>query len=163
MTPTLTIKHAKAKGTGAMVSFELHPAHDTEIGFVKITFAAQATARTYENGKRTDETFDTENGASVNLSINEVAKLLEVFRGYREKVDDGNGIFIRTDNANAVLTFEHRLEPVPGYLLAISQKTLDGELNRMGVLFSMTEAIVLSEALASSMVYLAFGVPAMAI
>ena len=52
---------------------------------------------------------------------------------------------------------------MPGYLLAISQKTLDGELNRMGVLFSMTEAIVLSEALASSMVYLAFGVPAMAI
>jgi hypothetical protein len=58
-----------------------------------------------------------------------------------------------------VITLEHRLEPGPGYLFGVSRKSPDGELRRMHMLLSMKETIVLSEALSSSMLYMAFGVP----
>ena len=72
---------------------------------------------------------------------------------------DGNGLFHRTAKANTVITLEHRLEPTPGYMFCVSRKTNDGELRRIGILLSMTESIVLSEALAGAMLYMAFGVP----
>ena len=157
--PCYTCCHPNAKGTGSTVRFELHPAHDTVEGSVFITFATQKTVGSYENGRRILPTFDWANRVTVRLSLNEVAQMLEVFRGYREKLCDGNGLFHRTPKANTIITLEHRLEPTPAYVLGVSRKDVAGELKRINVFLSMPETIVLSEALASGMLYMAFGVP----
>ena len=158
-TLTLDGKYDSWKGTGAAVQFELHPAHDYVEGSVFVTFAAQKTVGSNENGRRVMPTFDWENRITVRLSLNEVAQLLEVFRGYREKLCEGNGLFHRTPRANTVITFEHRLEPVPGYVFGVSRKAADGGLKRISLMLSMTEAIVLTDAFTGSMVYMAFGLP----
>ena len=104
--PCYTCCHPNAKGTGSTVRFELHPAHDTVEGSVFITFATQKTIGSYENGQRILPTFDWANRVTVRLSLNEVAQMLEVFRGYREKMCDGNGLFHRTAKANTIITLE---------------------------------------------------------
>lgn len=157
--PRYVCCHPNAKGTGCSLEFELHPAHDRVEGSIFVTFAAQKTVGSYENGRKIMPTFDWEGRVTVRLDINEVAEMLEVFRGYREKLADGNGIFHRTAKANTVITLEHRQEPVPGYLFCVSRKSVTGELKRMGVLLSMKEALVLSESLSGAMLYMAFGVP----
>ena len=157
--PRYVCCHPNAKGTGCSVKFELHPAHDYVEGSLFVTFAAQKSVGRIEGTRRILPTFDWENRITVRLDINEVAEMLEVFRGYREKMADGNGLFHRTAKANTVITLEHRLEPAPGYLFGISRKTVDGDVRRLGILLSMKEALVLSESLAGALLYMAFGVP----
>ena len=157
--PRYTCCHPNAKGTGCAVRFELHPAHGRIEGSIFVTFSPQKTVGVCENGKKILPTFDWENRVTIRLSVNEVAEMLEIFRGYREKLGDGNGLFHRTACSSTVITLEHRLEPSPGYFFGVSRKLADGELRRMGVLIAMKEAMVLSESLASAMLYMAFGVP----
>lgn len=157
--PCYTCCHPNGKGTGSSVRFELHPAHGFVEGSIFVTFASQKTVGANVNGERVMPTFDWDNRITVRLSINEVAQMLEVFRGYRESICDGNGLFHKTAKANTVITLEHRLEPAPGYLFAVSRRSPEGERHRIGVLLSMTEAIVLGEALSGSALYMAFGVP----
>ena len=157
--PSYCCCHPNAKGTGCTVHFELHPAHDNVEGSVFVTFAAQKTVGSFEEGRRILPTFDWENRVVVRLTINEVAEMLEVFRGYREKLEDGNGLFHRTPKANTVITLEHRVEPVPGYLFGVSRRPVDGEIRRMSLLIAMKEAIVLTEALSNGLLYMAFGIP----
>jgi hypothetical protein len=149
------------KGTGTSVKFELHPAHDYVEGSVFVTFASQKTLGSYGEGKVVPPTFDWENSVTIRLTINEVAEMLEVFRGYRESLGDEKekGLFHTTVECSTVITFEHRLEPTPGYLFGVSRKYADGTLKRMRILISMNESIVLSEALGSAMLYMAFGIP----
>ena len=151
--------HPNPQGTGTSVKFDLHPAHGYVEGSVFATFASQKTTASYVDGKPVPPTFDWENSVTIRLTINEVAEMLEVFRGYREKLGDGKGLFHVTAECNTAITFEHRLEPGPGYLFGVSRKMKDGRLKRMKILISMSESIVLSEALAASMLYMAFGVP----
>ena len=157
--PRYVCCHPNTQGTGTSVKFELHPAHDYVEGSVFVTFASQKTLGSYGGGKPIPPTFDWENSVTIRLTINEVAEMLEVFRGYREKLGDGKGLFHTTVESNTVITFEHRLEPAPGYLFGVSRKSVDGSLKRMRILISMNESIVLSEALGASMLYMAFGVP----
>ena len=151
--------HPNSNGTGTSVKFELHPAHEYVEGSVFATFASQKTVGAYGEGERIPPTFDWANQITVRLTINEVAEMLEVFRGYRERLGDGNGLFHTTEFGNTVITLEHRLEPGPGYLFGVSRKGFNGVHRRMAILLSMKESIVLSEALSSSMLYMAFGIP----
>ena len=151
--------HPNPKGTGVSVKFELHPAHEYVEGSIFATFASQKTVGVYGEAGKIPPTFDWRNSVTVRLTINEIAEMLEVFRGYREKMGDGKGLFHCSECGNTVITLEHRLEPGPGYLFGVSRKSPDGELRRMHILLSMKETIVLSEALSSSMLYMAFGIP----
>ena len=151
--------HPNSMGTGACVKFELHPAHGYVEGSIFATFASQKTTGSYANGQMIPSTFDWDNSVTVRLTINEVAEMLEVFRGYRERLGDEKGLFHRSATGNTVITLEHRLEPSPGYLFGVSKKSNDGKLWRINILLCMREMIVLSEALSSSMLYMAFGIP----
>jgi hypothetical protein len=157
--PRYVCCHPNPKGTGVSVKFELHPAHEYVEGSIFVTFASQKTVGMYSEGGKIPPTFDWRNSITVRLTINEIAEMLEVFRGYREKMGDGKGLFHCSESGNKVITLEHRLEPGPGYLFGVSRKSPDGELRRMHMLLSMKETIVLSEALSSSMLYMAFGIP----
>jgi hypothetical protein len=157
--PRYVCCHPNPKGTGVSVKFELHPAHEYVEGSIFATFASQKTVGVYGEGEMIPPTFDWRNSVTVRLTINEIAEMLEVFRGYREKMGDGKGLFHRSESGNTVITLEHRLDPAPGYMFGVSRKGPDGALRRMCILLSMKEAIVLSEALSSSMLYMAFGIP----
>lgn len=157
--PRYVCCHPNPKGTGVSVKFELHPAHEYVEGSIFATFASQKTVGVYGEAGKIPPTFDWRNSVTVRLTINEIAEMLEVFRGYREKMGDGKGLFHCSECGNTVITLEHRLEPGPGYLFGVSRKAPDGELRRMHILLSMKETIVLSEALSSSMLYMAFGIP----
>ena len=151
--------HPNPKVTGTSVRFELHPAHGYVEGSIFATFALQKSIGSSGDGARSYPTFDWDGSITVRLSINEVAEILEVFRGYREKLCDGKGFFHSTAGASTVINLAHRLEPSPGYLFGVSRKMADGGIRRANILLSMSEATVLSEAMASSMVYMAFGIP----
>ena len=152
--------HPNPKGTGVSVKFELHPAHEYVEGSIFVTFAPQKTLSSYGESGKIPPTFDWKNSITVRLTINEIAEMLEVFRGYPEKMgSEGKGLFHTSECGNTVITLEHRLEPGPGYLFGVSRKSPDGEMRRMHILLSMKETIVLSEALSSSMLYMAFGIP----
>lgn len=157
--PRYVCCHPNAKGTGCSLEFELHPAHDRVEGSIFVSFAAQKTLGSYENGRRIMPTFNWEERITIRLSVNEVAEMLEVFRGYREKLADGNGIYHRTAKANTIITLEHRMEPVPGYLFCVSRKSAEGGLKRLGVLLSMKETLVLAESFSGALLYMAFGIP----
>ena len=157
--PRYVCCHPNLNGTGTSVKFELHPAHDYVEGSVFATFASQKTVASCVDGQPVPSTFDWENSITVRLTINEVAEMLEVFRGYRERMGDGKGLFHVTSYSNTVITLDHRLDPEPGYFFGVSRKSGDGSLKRIKILLSMNEAIVLSEALGSSMLYMAFGIP----
>ena len=157
--PCYSCCHPNAKGSGSSVRFELHPAHGTVEGSVFATFAAQKTIGSFDGGHKILPTFDWANRITVRFAVNEVAEMLEVFRGYKEKLGEGNGLFHRTDKANTVITLEHRTEPTTGYVFGVSRRTTDGALKRIHLMLAMNEAIVLSEALAGGLLYMAFGIP----
>ena len=157
--PKLSYFHANAKGSGSAVRFELHPAHDDVDGSIFATFAAQKTVGSYGGGVRTFPTFDWQNRITVCLRIGDLAQMLEVFRGCRESIADGKGLFHRSEKANTVIRLEHRLEPVSGYSFDVSRKALDGELQRISFTFSASEALGFSQSVEGALHYVAFGIP----
>ena len=155
----LKIYHPNAKGMGSALTLELHPAHDEVAGSIFATLTPQKTAGGYENGMRILPTFNHEAEIGVRLDANELAQMIEVLRGYKEKLNDGRGFFHRTTTANNCITFEHQIEPVPCYTFNVTRTEVNGETRRIGITLSMSEAIVLNEAISQSLVYVAFGVP----
>lgn len=156
----LSFYHPNAKGTGSALTLELHPAHDEVDGSIFVKLTPQKTVGAYENGMRILPTFDHDAALCVRLGITELAQILEVLRGYKEKLNDGSGLFHRTKSANVIITFEHRIEPVPCYHLDIARKEADSDVRRIGFTLTMPEACVLNETIAQSLLYVAFGVPA---
>ena len=150
--PAITICHANARGTGTALRLELHPANTDSDGSILATIAPQ-------NAIKPVATFDWNNSISVRLDLLELAKILQVFRGNYESIDDGKGLYHRTINGFTVVRLYHRIEPIGGYVLDVAHKPNDGETVRL--VFSMTydEAFALAEAIDHAMLYVAFGVP----
>ena len=165
----LKIYHPNAKGMGSALTLELHPAHDEVRGNIVVSIAAQKAVSAYEEDEHGGfihtipagilPTFNWENAISVKLDANELAQMIEVLRGYKENLNDGKGFFHRTKTANICITFKHCIEPLPCYVLNITRKEVVGETRGIGITLTMSEAIVLNEAISQSLVYVAFGVP----
>ena len=149
--PAITICHANARGTGTALRLELHPARTDSDGSILATIAQQSSI--------TPASFDWDNAIPVSFDLLDLAKILQVFRGNYESIDDGKGLYHRTINGFTVVRLYHRIEPIGGYVLDVSHKSNDGEPVRL--IFSMTydEAFALAEAIDHAMLYVAFGVP----
>ena len=150
--PTTTICHANPRGTGTALRLELHPARTDSDGSILATIAQQ-------NAMKPVASFDWDNAISVSLCLMDLAKILQVFRGQYESINDGKGFYHRTINGFTVVRLYHRIEPIGGYVLDVSHKSNDGDTVRL--IFSMTydEAFALAEAIDHAMLYVAFGVP----
>lgn len=153
-----TIYHPNGKGTGSAVKMELHPAHGVVAGSMFVTLAPQKTI-----GERTAESiiapmFDWNRAICLKMDIVELTQIIQVLRGCQESIEDGKGLFHRSTEASAVIKFEHRIEPVPGYMLDVCKRPTDGELTRVSFFFRPVEAATLGLALEGSMVELAFGI-----
>lgn len=150
--PATTICHANMKGTGTALRLELHPARTDSDGSIIAMIAPQ-------NAMKPVASFDWNNSISVRLGLLDLAKILQVFRGQYESIDEGKGLYYRTINGFTVVRLYHRIEPIGGYVLDVSNKSNDGDTVRL--IFSMTydEAFALAEAIDHAMIYVAFGVP----
>ena len=151
--------HPNGKGTGSALQLELHPAHEDTEGSVFLTMAPQRTIGMRTADDTVHPTFDWRNAVCLKLDLMDLAQMLQVFRGVQESLADGKGIFHRSSNASAVIKFEHRIEPVPGYMLDVSKKPLTGELQRVSFFFRAAEAFACALMLEQALVYVAFGIP----
>ena len=151
--------HPNGKGTGSALQLELHPAHEDTEGSVFLTMAPQRTV-----GKRMEDdtvhpTFDWRNAVCLKLDLMDLAQILQVLRGVQESLADGKGLFHRSANGRAVIKFEHRIEPIPGYMLDVSKKPLIGDVSRVCFFFRPAEAFACALMLEHALVYVAFGIP----
>jgi len=151
--------HPNGKGTGSALQLELHPAHEDTEGSVFLTVAPQRTIGKRMADDTVHPTFDWRNAVCLKLDLMDLAQILQVLRGVQESLADGKGLFHRSANASAVIKFEHRIEPVPGYLLDVSKKPLTGDVSRVSFFFRAAEAFACALMLEHALVYVAFGIP----
>ena len=151
--------HPNGKGTGSALQLELHPAHEDTEGSVFLTIAPQRSIGVRMDTDTVHPTFDWRNAICLKLNLMDLAQLLQVLRGVQESLADGKGLFHRSSNASAIIKFEHRIEPVPGYLLDVSKKPLTGELRHVSFFFRASEAFACALMLEQALVYVAFGIP----
>lgn len=137
------------------MKLELLPANGEIDGGVVVTLAPQRSI----GSSVTNPTFNWDDAITARLDILDISQLLMVFRGIQESIADGKGLFHRTADANKVIKFEHRIEPVPGYLLDVSAKPYDGDVKHVWFHFRQAEAFALLTVLEQSLVSVAFGEP----
>lgn len=158
--PKFALYHASPKGTGAALKMSLHPAHDDVDGSIMLTLAPQATIGDRRGPNPVYPRFQWEAAVTVKLDFSDLSKFLQVFRGEMESIEDGKGLFHTTSQASTRIVLRHLVEPISGYSLEIFRTPRSGEEEvRLRFFFSGAEACGLTEAIASSMGVIAFGIP----
>ena len=158
--PRLSFYHANAKGTGSALTFELVPACGEIEGCVLAKITSQMTV-----GDRTGPTpvyprFDWGNAIPLKLGFTDLSKMLQVFRGECESLEDGRGLFHRSVKGQTRICLRHVVEPFTGYALEVYRSAQPGaDDGRAAFLFHPHEALGLTAALESSFGVLCFGVP----
>ena len=157
--PALTMYHPNGKGTGASVRIELHPAHDDTAGSIMATIATQLTTGNCTGSMPVYPKFDWDGAITVKLDFTDISKMLQVFRGACEPIEDGRGLFHKSPRGTTKITLRHIVEPINGYMLEVSRKTSDSEDSNARIFLSPYEALGLATAIESSMGVICFGIP----
>ena len=159
--PSLSFYHQNSEGTGCALKLELVPAVSGSGGYVFATFAQQLTvASKGGSGKGAKATFDWKNAIIVKLDIGDLTEMIMVFRGVRESIEDGKGLYHESDRAVTIIRLEHLIEPVPAYRFGASRKLKSGDgVKRISILLSVAESLSLSLSLESMLGIIAFGIP----
>lgn len=161
MKGVLSIYHPNAKGTGGALKVAIVPASNKGEGKVWMMSARQTSA------PNAFPRFDWDGAICASLGPVDAARLLMVFRGECESVNDGAGIFIRFpgENCDAVkVSLRHVVEPVSGYAFEFThsfredgEKSAETKTETARVSLVAAEALAISLALEQSMGLLAFG------
>lgn len=146
--------HGNAKGTGKAMRLALRPASGDGAGFIEVEIAPQDADI---GGQRV---FDWDRAVRFRLGMAEISQVMMVFRGYRESICDGRGIFRRDGVRDTTLRLSHVVEPVPGYSISVLQKVRSGApIETTQFLLTLDEAFGLCMAIEGVMAYVAFGLP----
>ena len=158
--PKLSFYHPNAKGTGCAMSMELHPAHDRTDGCIMMRVANQMTVGSRMGPNPTFPRFDWENVVCVKLDFNDLTKMLQVFRGECETLEDGHGLYHTTVKATTRIVLRHLVEPVQGYSLELYRTPVGrGEEIRTHMLLNPAEALGICESVAGALYLVSFGIP----
>ena len=157
--PKLRFYHASARGTGCALQIELHPAHDLTDGSLMMSVANQMTIGNRLGPNPTFPRFDWENKITVKLDFNDLSKMLQVFRGECESLENDQGLFHRSPSGMTKIVLRHIVEPVQGYSLELYRTPVQGEEQRAHFMFFPHEALGLAEAIAGSLAVISFGIP----
>lgn len=159
--PTLNFYHQNAKGTGCAAKFELHPAHDHTDGSIFLTIARQMTVGDRSGGQPTFSRFDWANKIVVKLDFTDLSKMLMVFRGECESLEDGKGLYHSAPNYSTRICLRHIVEPINGYSLEIYRTYKNAANADAGghIVLYPHEALGLSESIAGAMAVISFGIP----
>lgn len=154
-----TLFHPNAKGTGSAIRMELAPAEPDTPGRLRVTVAPQKSVGSAFGDAPTFPTFGwgEEEAVAFDLSPVEATRVLLVLRGYDESIEDGKGIFQRTEATNRVVRFAHMVEPLPGYELSVAESAKGGAPRQARFRFTAAEALALNEAISGGMGALLFG------
>lgn len=161
--PTLTMYHPNAKGTGSALKLELHPAHDDTAGSIMATIATQMTTGNCIGAVPVYPRFDWEGAITVKLDFTDISKMLQVFRGECESLEDGRGLFHLSTRGTTKIMLRHLVEPIYGYMLEVYRTMRDSERDsddsNAHIFLSPSEALGLTTAIESSMGVICFGIP----
>ena len=157
--PKLAFYKANAKGSGCAMKMELHPAHGQTDGSIMVTLANQMTIGDRRGPNPTFPHFDWENAICVKLDFSDLSKMLQVFRGEYESIEDGRGLVHRSPKGLAYIKLAHLIEPIPGYRLEVEFFAGSGNSERRTVMLMPCEALGLVAAIESSLGVICFGVP----
>ena len=157
--PTLTIYHPNGKGTGSALRLELHPAHDDTAGSIMATIATQMTTGNCMDSMPVYPRFDWEGAITVKLDFTDISKMLQVFLGECESLEDGRGLFHKSTRGATKIMLRHLVEPIHGYMLEVYRNTHGSEDSNARIFLSPYEALGLATAIESSMGVICFGIP----
>ena len=157
--PALTMYHPNGKGTGSAIRLELHPAHDDTAGSIMATIATQLTTGDRLGSMPVYPRFDWDGAITVKLDFTDISKMLQVFRGECESIEDGRGLFHKSTRGTTKITLRHIVEPINGYMLEVYRKTSGSEDSNARIFLSPYEAFGLATAIESSMGVICFGIP----
>ena len=157
--PSLVFYKANAKGTGCAMKMELHPAHGDTAGRIMMSLASQKTVGDYRGPNPIYPTFDWENPITVKLDFTDLAKMLQVFRGECESIEEGRGLVHRSQSGLAYIRLAHLIEPIPGYRLEVEFFAGAGIVEKRTVMLMPYEALGLTAAIESSFGVICFGIP----
>ena len=157
--PSLVFYKANAKGTGSAMKMELHPAHGDTAGCIMMSLASQKTVGDYRGPNPIYPTFDWENAICVRLDFIDLSKMLQVFRGECESIEDGRGLVHRSPSGLTYIRLEHLVEPIPGYKLELEFFAGAGSVEKRTIMLAPCEALGLVAAIESSLGVICFGVP----
>ncbi len=146
--------HPNGKGNGSALSLELHPAGNPDVGKVILSIVPQKTVGSRADGTPTFPTFAWADAFIVRLEVTEIEKMLEVFAGETESINDGKGLL----DARNGTTFcvRHTIDPVPRYIIEIVKREGEEPKKRL-ISLTPTEAGALYHGLAACMGSLMFG------
>ena len=136
----MMLTHLNGRGTGAQLGIW------DEIGGLYVSLTGQ-------KGKVLD--YDTETHFPLDLEA--IGKVIQVLRGETESIEDGKGLFARSDNGHTVLRLRHRIEPVPGYefeMLSTMGEGKDEMERRLHFIATPAEAIAIQFALEGYLAHL---------
>ncbi len=158
--PSLALYHASAKGTGGAMKMTLHPAHDDVDGCIMLKMASQLTIGDRTGPNPTYPTFDWENAINVKLDFTDLTKMLQVFRGECETLEDGKGLFHATHQFSTSINLQHMVSPIAGYSLELFRVSRDRRTeSRTRFILSPSEALGVSLAIEDSFGVISFGIP----
>jgi len=157
--PTLRFFHANMKGTGCAVKFALHPAHDLTDGSIMVTIANQASIGNRQGPTPVFPRFDWENAIGIKLDFSDLCRMLQVFRGECESINNGHGLVHKSSKGMTKIVLNHLMQDVQGYSFEVYRNLSNGECQRAHILFSNWEALGLAESIAGSLSAVSFGIP----
>ena len=157
--PELTMYHPNGKGTGSAIKLELHPAHDDTAGSIMATIATQLTTENCLGAVPVYPRFDWKGAIMVKLDFTDISKMLQVFRGECESLEDGRGLFHQSTRGTTKIMLSHIVEPINGYMLEVYRKTIGSEDSNARIFLLPYEALGLATAIESSMGVICFGIP----
>lgn len=158
--PTLAFYHPNARGTGGALKMELHPAHDEVDGSIMAMFARQLTVGDRSAMPPVFPTFDWDNLICVKLDFNDLTKMLEVFRGVKESLENGKGLYHTSPKGVTKIQLRHMVEPDSGYSFEV-YRTPPGASESVNarLVLSSNEAYGLAIAIEDSLGAICFGIP----
>ena len=157
--PALTMYHPNGNGTGSALRLELHPAHDDTAGSIMATIATQLATVDHPGTVSVYPRFDWEGAITVKLDFTDISKMLQVFRGECESLEDGRGLFHKSTRGTTKIMLRHLVEPIHGYMLEVYRNTHGSEDSNARIFLSPYEALGLATAIESSMGVICFGIP----
>lgn len=158
--PRLQILKSNCKGTGGALNLVLHPAHDLESGRITATLARQTAIANPNAEPPTYAKFDWDDAVGVDLGFDDLTKIIQVFRGECETIDDGKGIYRRMPDGYMIANLLHVIVPMSGYILKISRSRIaPSDIDTRQIFLAPNEALGICAAIEASMGLVCFGVP----
>jgi hypothetical protein len=155
----LAFYHPNSAGNGVAMQLEprVNRKEEDRYNCFFLELAGQKTAVVRDGDKRAPATFDWEHKLTVKLDFTDICELLTVLEGRAEKVGgQRNGLYHQNGASSTVITFQKNTEK-SGYFLGLSRKgQQDGQLVRLHMVLSESEAIGLRCIMQTSLFFLTF-------